>query len=64
MKRFELLAIVGSGLAAAPAIQGPLVGVRSTGRSDETEHVAKELIADGASTRALHGDLVVCGTPR
>ena len=63
MKRFEL-AIVGGGLAAARAIQGRLVEGLSVGRSDETEQLAKELIADRAPTRALRDDLVGCGRPR
>lgn len=59
--RFDELTVEGtleSGLLGAYGDNGRLVGALAVGQDDEVEAHAKELIAAGAPTRALHDDLV------
>ena len=60
VSRFDELSTEGtleSGLLASYGDEGRLVGVLTIRQSEEIETLAKELIADGAPTRALHDDL-------
>jgi NADPH-dependent 2,4-dienoyl-CoA reductase/sulfur reductase-like enzyme len=64
VSRFDELTAEGtldSGLLASYGEEGRLVGTLTVGHSDEFESLAKELIAEGAPTRALHDDLVASG---
>ena len=60
VSRFDELSTEGtleSGLLASYGDKGRLVGVVTIRQAEEIETLAKELIADGAPTRALHDDL-------
>jgi NTE family protein len=67
VSRFDELAEDGtldSGLLASYGSNGRLVGALTVGQSEEVETLAKDLIVQGAPTRALHDDLVSAGGSR
>jgi NTE family protein len=55
---------LGSGLIASYGSDGRLVGALTVGQSEEVESLARELIAERASTGALHDDLLAAGRSR
>jgi NTE family protein len=55
---------LGSGLIASYGSNGRLVGALTVGQSEEVESLARELIAERASTGALHDDLLAAGLSR
>jgi NTE family protein len=55
---------LGSGLIASYGSNGRLVGALTVGQSEEVESLARELIAERASTGALHDDLLAAGRSR